>query len=436
MKIRSLAYLLIMNCLSLGCSGKPPVVPVDEVTADSSGIQLTDETSKLGPHDWPSWRGPLGDGHAMDQELPTEWSSKKNVAWTTDVPGRGHGSPIVVGDMVFLAAAFEQSQKQLVVAYDRDNGEQLWQTELHSGGFPTSGELHQKGTNANSTIASDGEHLFIAFLNSKKILLSKIDLDGKIVWQKEVGAFASKFGYAPSPVVYKAFVIVAADNFGGGYIAALDKNSGTVAWRKSRAVLSSFSSPAILKVDGEDQLVISGCKTIDSYDPATGKSNWSIGGFVEATCGTCVTDGKYIFASGGYPEKLTFCVNGSGKEIWSNRNRVYEPSMLVLDKHLIAIDDKGIVSCFDLKTGESHWRERLDEKVSASPVVCNGVVYASTLSGNTHLFKVSSEGMERIATNRLGDDTYASPAISENAIFLRTGSGSGSSRKESLHCIK
>ena len=145
------------------------------------------------------------------------------------MPGRGHGSPIVVGDRVLLATAIDAQAQQLVLAYDRESGQELWQRIIHEGNFPDPGEVHTKGTNANSTLASDGKLAFISFFNNSHVTATALDLDGHIVWQTELGPFSSKFGYAPSPMLYKSLVIFAVDNWGGGYLVGVDAGSGQVA---------------------------------------------------------------------------------------------------------------------------------------------------------------------------------------------------------------
>ncbi len=243
-----MAYPLIgglyLTLLLVGCGRKNEVTVV---TAGESGVSVTEIGSALAEDDWGGWRGPSGDGIAPAQDLVTTWDDAANVLWRTDVPGRGHSSPIVVGDKVFLATALQAEQQQLVIAYRRSDGEELWRTVIHQGGFPSAREVHQKATNANGTIASDGRRLFIAMLNSGAIYATALDLNGNIVWQEEIGKFVSRFGYAPSPVLYKSLVIFAADNGGGGYLAALDNETGKIAWRVSRGQVDSYSSPAVAK---------------------------------------------------------------------------------------------------------------------------------------------------------------------------------------------
>lgn len=427
-----LAATVFVSALSIGCSRKNPV---SEISAAQSNITVAEPESSDEVLHWASWRGPEGNGNAPDQELPTTWGESENVLWRADVPGRGHSSPIVVGDSVFLATAIIKDQKQQVIAFDRITGQERWTTDAHTGGFPAQRAVHQKATHANGTLASDGIRLYTAFLNSDAITASAIDLNGKIVWQREIGKFVSKFGYAPSPVIYKSLVIFAADNGGGGYIAALDSATGEIAWRTSRGNTSSYSSPAVCSVGGRAQLLISGCGGVESFDPATGKRLWRTSCISDATCGTIIASSDRIFASGGYPDKETVCLDPEGNQLWSNKTKVYEPSMSLHQDRLIAISDDGIAYCWSVETGETIWRERLGGKYSASPTICNGNIYVPSLQGDTIVFRNADDKFQLIAKNKLGDDAYASPAIAEGQVFMRIGLGSGGERREQLVCI-
>ena len=437
MMMRFACYVALLGALSQsGCGPKrPEVASVEEVALSESGVELTESSLSLGQDDWPGWRGPSQMGVASEQDLPATWDQSTNVLWKSDIPGRGHGSPIVVADSVFLAIAIDSDQRQAVLAFDRHDGNLLWDKTIHSGGFPSASEIHKKGTNANGTLASDGERLYATFFNSGKIIATALDMTGELIWQHDAGSFGSKFGYAPSPVLYKSFVIVAADNWGSGYIAALDSATGEIAWRISRGATSSYSSPLVTSIGERDQLVISGCGGVTSYDPETGDKLWHTPCISEATCGTVITDGARIFASGGYPDKETVCLSANGEKLWSNSTKIYEPSMVVSDGHLFAVSDDGIAYCWDTDTGEANWRERLGGNFSASPLLSGDNIYASNLAGETFVFKANAESYQQVAKNQLGSDQYASPAVSGGRIFVRIGTGQGRSRVESLVCI-
>ena len=253
--------------------------------------------------------------------------------------------------------------------------------------------------------------------------------------EKEIGKFVSKFGYAPSPILYKSLVIIAADNPGGGYLTAVDSGSGKIAWRIGRGNVATYSSPAVATVGGRDQLLISGCDAVTSYDPSTGDELWRTPCIAEATCGTIVTSGDLIFASGGYPESETVCLSDRGELIWSDKVRAYEPSLVAVGDYVIVVTDGGLAHCWSAGTGDIVWRERLVGNFSASPIVCNNLVYVPNLSGETFVFAVNNDKYESIARNKIGSDCYASPAAAGGQLFLRVGVGSGSERREQLVCL-
>lgn len=388
--------------------------------------------------DWSWWRGPNHNGVADgSQQPPVEWSETRNVLWKTPVPGRGHSSPTVHRDRIYLSTADEQQEVQGLIAFDRETGEQAWITKLSSGGFP---KTHAKNTHATSTVACDGERLFVAFHHHRKVTLHAVDLDGKEVWSKEVGPYNPlkyEYGYAPSPVLYGETVIVAADVDQGGYLVAYDRATGNEVWRQQRFSQYSFSSPVIANAAGRDQLLLSGCEVVAAYDPASGSPLWSVKGTTNATCGTMVWDGDVVFASGGYPDAETLAVkaDGSGEVLWRNREKCYEQSMLAHDGYLYAFTDKGIAFCWRGADGEEMWKERLGGPVSSSPVLVGENIYATNEKGTTFVFKANPQKFERVATNRLGDEGFATMAIVDGRIYYRTASSAGRQRQEFLYCL-
>ncbi len=424
-------FLFVIVVFIAGCGKKNPVT---EVSVRQSGIEIVEPEESVVRSDWPLWRGPTANGVATERDLVTNWDDSTHVRWRSDVPGRGHSSPIVVGDAIYIATALDDQQQQMVLAFDRSDGIERWRTVVHSGGFPSKREVHPKATNANGTVVCDGSHLFTAFLNAGAITASALNLDGEIAWQCEIGKFVSKFGYAPSPVLYKSLVIFAADNQGGGYLAAVDAATGKIAWRVGRGNSSSYSSPVVANVGGRDQLLISGCDAVTSYDPATGDQIWRTACTSEATCGTIVTSSDSVFAGGGYPENGTYCLSAEGQIKWSDNTKIYEPSMVLSGEHLVAVNDDGIAFCWSAENGDLLWKERLGGNFSASPIVSAGRIYVSNLAGDTFVFTADPK-YQLIAKNRLGDDCYASPAAVDGELFLRIGVGKGAGRHEQLVCL-
>ncbi|MCA9054258.1 MAG: PQQ-binding-like beta-propeller repeat protein [Planctomycetaceae bacterium] len=388
--------------------------------------------------DWPWWRGPNFNGVAAEgQNVPREWSDSQNVAWKVSIPGRGHASPTVVGDRIYLATADEGAQRQGVLCLSRKDGTQLWITPLSQGGFP---QTHPKNTHATPTVACDGERLFVTFHHHAKVTLHCLDLDGKELWSRELGAYNPKkyeYGYAPSPLIYGDVVILAADVESGGLLAAYNRESGKRVWRTDRPTSYSFSSPVIANVAGQDQLLISGCEAVASYDPKNGKLSWVTPGTTMATCGTMVWDGDLVFASGGYPKAETICVKGDGSKevLWKNGQKCYEQSMLATGGYVYAVTDQGVAFCWRGSDGQEMWKERLQGPVSSSPILVGDVIYSTNEAGTTYVFKASPNGYEQLARNQLGEEGFATLAVCGNQIFIRTATGSDAGRQEWLYCI-
>lgn len=391
--------------------------------------------------DWPWWRGPSRNGVAAEQSVPTKFSDKENVVWKTPVPGRGHSSPIVVGDRIFLATSEKNPQVQSVVAFDRKTGKQLWKIDISKGGFPA--KNHAKNTEATPTVACDGEKLFATFFHHETVQCTALDLNGKQVWQKTVGPFNPKrfeYGYAPSPTLYRDSVIISAEFDGESAITALDRQSGKQVWRTKRQSMITFSTPVVAHVAGKDQLLISGSEQVASYDPSNGKQLWTTPGTTFATCGTMVWVGDVVIASGGFPKQETIAVkaDGSGKVLWRNNQKCYEQSMLTHNGHVYALTDGGVMYCWsvtDGSDGKEKWRHRLSGPVSSSPVLAGGHIYWANEAGTWYVFKPNPEKFELVAENQLGDEAFPSPAVAGNQLFIRTATRSSGERQEWLYCF-
>jgi len=390
--------------------------------------------------DWPWWRGPSLNGVAESrQQAPVAWSKTDNVAWTVPVPGRGHSSPTVVGNRIFLTTADYQAQVQSIICFDRATGKQLWKHDVNQGGLPS--RINRKNTHASASVACDGSMLFAAFLNHDSIQVVAVDLSGKPVWEQVAGKHTPdeyKNGYAASPLLYGNLVIIANDFDGDAFLVALDRKTGEQTWKTPRPSRINYASPIVADVAGRHQLLISGGDIVASYDPRSGEQLWKAAATTMATAGTMVWEGDLVFASGGYPVAETVCIraDGSGKVQWRNNQKCYEQSMLVVDGHLYAINDNGIALCWNAQTGEEQWRERLRGPISASPVLAGENIYASNELGTTWVYRATPEKFVLVKKNQLGTETFATPIICGNQIFLRVGDSSGGQQQETLYCIE
>lgn len=385
--------------------------------------------------DWPAWRGPTRDGlAATGQRLPIQWSEQENVVWKAPIPGRGHGSPTVVGDRIYLATADRAKQNQSVLCFDRLTGKAVWQTEVHA--TQADPGKHANSSAASSTVACDGERLYINFLNGGAVHTSALSLEGKILWQQKICSYVTHQGFASSPVIHDALVLVSADHKGGGAVAGLDRKTGRIVWSIERPKHHNYTTPSILQAAGRTQMVMAGGNLVTSRDPLTGQKIWEIDGSTEECVVTAVTDGTRVFVSGGYPKNHTMAVvaDGSGKVAWQNVARVYVPSMIVKDGHLYAVMDAGLAVCWKADTGEELWKERLGGDFFASPVMMDDRIYASNVNGKSFVFEATPKSFKILGQSQLGNEAYASPVLCGDRIYLRVAHR-GESRQEFLYCV-
>ncbi len=387
--------------------------------------------------DWPVWRGADGTGIARAGATPPiEWSDTRNVVWKTKLPGRGHGSPTIVGDRIYLASADEAKGTQFVMALDRATGKIVWQSAVYENvEWP---QIHPKNTHASSTVACSGEALFVPFYSDGMVRLASLSLDGSLRWKQDIADFDQKypFGYAASPVLYEELVIVPAESEAETVLVAYRQDTGEEVWRTERTQNSSYSSPILLNVGGRLQLLMNGGREVVAYDPASGEELWRAEGAAKHTAGTVSGEGNLVIASGGYPQSETFCVNvKSGEVLWRNKQKCYEQSMILSGGKVFALNDNGIAFCWDADSGEEQWKERLAGPVSASPVLVGDRIYASNELGETFVFRATSEKYDELAKNQLGDDAFPTPTFLDGRVYARVGVGRGPNRHEVLYCL-
>ena len=397
---------------------------------------------------WPGWRGPRGDGSSQEQQLVKTWDGKtmKNIAWKAPIPGVGHGSPIIWKNHVLLVTCLEKAKgknkPRKLVCLDRRTGKVRWQQTVVSCPLETK---HSLNSRASSTPATDGKTIYVTFLEidgskviapnvgSKRlctpgrIAVAAYDMNGKRKWIQRVGDFVSAHGFCSNPVIYKDLVILNGDHDGNSYVLAIKSDTGKVVWRVNRRHKTrSYVTPLIRKINGQDQLVFSGSLCIISLDPKTGKRLWNIEGPTEQYVASMVYDGNLFFMAAGYPTYHVMGIDPRGRGDvskshvkWHKRNvRCYVPSPVVVGNYLIVADDRGTANCFDTRTGERYWQKRMGNHFSASLITANKNVYLVADNGTTKIV-APGEKLKVVATNKLGEYTYASPAISHGCLFIR-----------------
>ena len=387
--------------------------------------------------DWPQWRGPNGDNKSDPSVKPiTEWSAEKNVLWKTKIPGRGHSTPIIIGKRVYLTTADAEKATQSLLALDRDSGKILWEKVIHQGGLAP--EIHRENSHASSTPQWDGTHILTTFQNDDKVMVSAVTPEGEITWSKNVGAYHPNFpfGYGSTPVLHKGLLIISIGTEKKGSILAIDAKTGEQKWSTPRSKHDNWSTPIVAHVSGKDQLLSSGNGEIQSYEPLTGKLSWKSPLKPLSTCGTIVWTEDAVFGSGGFPKNETAGVkaDGSGEVLWSNKEQSYEQSLFSHKGYIYAVTNRCIGFCWRAKDGKEMWKERFGRGgVMSSPTLANEMIFSTIKNGTTIVYQATHEGFKKVAENKLGDDTYATPVILDDGIFIRPGFMTQSERQEFLY---
>lgn len=403
---------------------------------------------EIGPQDWPWWRGPSHDGVAPEgPQPPRQWTDGtkggtpgagglgEHILWQAPVPGRGHGSPTVVGDHVYLATAEPDREVQGVSCYHRETGELVWRTDVHEGGWEKKGNA--KASLASSSVACDGRRLFINFLHAGAAYTTALDRAGRMLWQTKICDYTVHQGYGSSPTLYGPLVIVSADNKAGGAVAALHRATGEVVWSRGRPALPNYASPIVHRIGGKDQLLLTGCDLVTSLDPLSGKPNWEFAGATTECVTTTLTDGERLFTSGGYPKNhlAAMRVDGSGKVDWEHNTRVYVPSLLLREGRLFGVLDAGVAACWRSDNGEELWKGRIAGTFSASPVLAGDTIYATNEEGRTYVFAADPAGFQLLGENQLGDEVFATPAICGGRLYFRVARQQDGARREWLVAV-
>ncbi|HET6893544.1 MAG TPA: PQQ-binding-like beta-propeller repeat protein [Pyrinomonadaceae bacterium] len=411
---------------------------------------------------WPQWRGPDGLGISTEKNLPTEWSINKNIKWKTPIVGRGHSSPIVWGNRVFLTTAVEGNvvpgakavthsidgrefrhpdsvgadRKHLfkVIALDRTTGKIVWEQTAFEG--TPYDDRHRKSSYAASTPLTDGKHVY-AFFGAEG--LYAYDMKGRLAWKADLGKLGTVgMGTGTSPILYENLVIMQCDEENGqaSFIVGLDKKTGKEVWKAPRKVQVSWSTPLLVRTSKRAELVTVGTESIISYDPATGKELWTHKGVESNAIPSPVANSDSVFIVAGFPKKIAMAIplGGSGdlgdKVTWKyEKGTAYVPSPILYGDHLYLTTDRGILTCLDAKTGAVKYeggRVPIPATFTASPVAFGGNILLTSEDGDTFMVKAGAKH-EILGSNSVGEPVYASPAIADGLIFIRG--------EKNLYCI-
>lgn len=356
--------------------------------------------------EWRGWRGPQQNGHSTDSSLPESWTPE-DVKWRVDLPGEGQSCPVFVGDRMFLTAAEDSGRKRLVICLDSTTGKVVWSDVAWTGDpEPT----HNMNGWASATCATDGSRVYAFFGHGGGLFCYSVD--GKQLWNQNLGAFAGPWGTAASPVLVEDMVIQNCDSDENAYLAAFHKVTGEPIWKTDREDYRGWSTPILLTVNGRQELILNGHTGVRAYDPATGKELWYCEGFSGRGSPTVTPAGGLVHAVCGLRGD-TYAVRPGGDGNVTDTHRVWHsprkaardlPSPIVLDEQSFVMDMmRATLTSYDIETGRELWRERVADagrvgRMCASPVAWNNTAYFVSESGTT--FGIGAgRGMKPVSEN-------------------------------------
>jgi len=374
---------------------------------------------------WPGWRGLRGDGTCLEQDVPVNWDPT-GALWKVEIPGQGHASAAVWGNRIFTVTAQPATQERVLLCLDRASGKILWQQTVVQGPLE---KLHKENSYASGTPATDGEQVFVTFRIGDEIVVAAHDFaTGKQRWLVRTGTHVGEWGFSNEPVLFKDKVIVDGDSKGDSFLVALSRADGKVLWRIKRTHQGiSYSAPLIRELAGRTQLIQCGDRCVTSFDPNTGQQLWTVDGPSEEFVATPVYSERagLVFVSSSWPKQVLLAIrpDGSGDVTqthvaWRDtKGAPYIPSFIVSGDFLLSINNAGVAFCYEAASGKVLWQEKLGRH-HASPVLVGGLAFFINDNGEINVIKPGAQ-FERVAQYQLGEQCYASPAISDGQVFLR-----------------
>ena len=376
--------------------------------------------------DWPWWRGPNCDNIApAGQKPPTAWGAGSNILWQVRLPGVGHSSPCIRGDRIYMTSGDAAQGAVWLFCLNRATGKTVWQTEVYKG--PVA-KMHTDNSLASATPACDGERVFVPYQTDQTEGLAAVGLDGKVLWSKVVAPFKSIQGYSASPVFYKSAVILPIEGGLGCRLVALHRATGEVVWRTTiRTVKESYATPLVAHAAGRDQLLLIGGESTRGYDPENGALLWECEGPSTFCDATPVVAGDLVYATAGWPKRALLAIRANGKGdvtkshvVWTGDAKAgYIPSPVLHEGLLYAVNDQGLMRCYDAADGRVLWEENLKAPFYSSPLLAGGKIYVFDRKGKGYILNAARTAGP-VTTNDLPAGAFASPVILENRMYLRT----------------
>ncbi|HAB19931.1 MAG TPA: PQQ-binding-like beta-propeller repeat protein [Verrucomicrobiota bacterium] len=415
-----------------------------------SGLSLPQAADDL---KWPEFRGPRGDGVSTSTGLPLHWSETNGVRWKTPIHGRAWSSPVIWNQQVWVSTATEEGHRLYAVAVDRESGTVIHDLQLFEVEKPQF--AHKFNTYGSPTPAIEEGRVYVTFGSPGTACLDT--KSGAKLWERRDFVCNHYRGAGSSPILVGDRLFMNFDGSDHQFVVALDKRTGKTLWETQRGIdykdlgpdgkpesegdwRKAFATCTMATFDGVSQLLSQGAKAMYSYDPATGAEIWRVEERTSHSAGTRPAVGfGMVFVPTGWSQGQVLAIKPGRKgevidanestpadsqlriEWRSKRNVPKKPALLFLGDLLYAVDDNGVATCWEAKTGHVVWNERVGGNYSASPIAGEGRIYLCSEEGKT-IVVAAGRQFAKLAENQLEDGFMASPAVSGKALFLRTKS--------------
>lgn len=392
-------------------------------------------------NDWPSWRGPGGDGKLpADEEYPTEWSPDKNLKWKVPLPGPGNSSPIVVGERIFLTQAADQGKKRSLLCFSTKDGTLLWERSIDYG---KADQTHKTNPLCSASPVSDGNLVYAWHGNGG---LHAYDLEGNEKWSRDLGDhYEHQWGAnAASPILYAGALIVHAGPGMTVNLFCLEKTTGETIWEKElpdayskdmKEFKGSWATPLIIDNDGRPEMLIGLPKALTSFNPKTGDELWRCEGLSDLCYTSAISNGEVAAYLGGFggpglgvrlPDSKTTGNITESHRLWADQgkkpNRQRIGTGQLIGNHLYQLDEPGIAVCLDVTTGERLWESRLSRNSWSSMNYVGGKLYVNDQSGTTYILDPNPKELKLLQENAVDQrqHTNSTLAFANGSIYLRT----------------
>ena len=398
---------------------------VAEVTPSSvvtEGAVIPAAPVTVSSDNYPNFRGEGGRGVVSKKDIPVSWdgATGNNILWKTEIPLQGNNSPIVWGDKVFLAGS--DGKKQEVYGIDRNSGKILW-TAVVGSGTKTVAPSAETGYSA-STAVTDGIGVYVIFPTGD---IAAIDLNGKKIWERDLGLPDNHYGHASSLMLYNGNIILQLDQKTSPRIMALSTKTGSTVWSTDRPVKLSWTSPIVVNTGSRDEVMTVCEPYVISYNPTTGKELWRIECISGEVGASLAYANGIVFSVNEYSNLCAIKLGAQPSILWQNNELLSDiPSPVATDKYLFMTTSYGVMVCYDAVTGEKQWEHDFGKPVYSSPILVGNNIYVSDMTGIMHIFAADKE-YKQVGEPKLGEGTVTTAAFTNGRIYIRG--------EKNLYCI-